>query len=117
MRVIKDQKLTSAARVLRKTQTLWESRLWYFLRGRRFKGFKFRRQYPIGRYITDFVCLQKKLIVELDGSGHNTLGSKARDCARDDYMRKEGFVVLRFWNSELDNNLEGVLNTIYQSLK
>lgn len=115
MRGIKDQNLIKTARTLRKNLMPWENKLWYCLRDRRFKDYKFRRQYPIGNYIVDFCCITKKLIIELDGSGH--IQRKIYDSIRDGFLRGKGFKVLRIWNNDLDNNLEGVLNKIYQMLR
>ncbi|MEK7617523.1 MAG: endonuclease domain-containing protein [Patescibacteria group bacterium] len=97
------------ARKLRNNPTDAEKKLWYFLRSYRILGIKFRRQQPIGRYVVDFVCLPKKLIIELDGSQH--LNSKS-DEVRDDWLNKEGFTVLRFWNNEVLQNIEGVMEKI-----
>ncbi len=115
MRGIDNQNLIDSAKKLRKTQTPREEKLWYLLRNRRFKEYKFRRQYPIGNYIVDFICLSKKIIVELDGSGH--LQSKSYDQQRDVFIRSRGYKIIRFWNNELESNLEGVLNKIYEMLK
>ncbi len=115
MRGIENQNLIQAARKLRINQTPWEQKLWYLLRHRRFKDFKFRRQYPIGNFIVDFICIKKRLIIELDGSHH--LQKKITDSLRDKLLRDQGYIVLRFWDNDLDENLEGVLNRIYQFLK
>jgi very-short-patch-repair endonuclease len=77
------------AKTLRKQMTDAEGRLWYRLRARRFGGNKFKRQVPIGRYIVDFACLGRKLVVEVDGGQH---ADNLNDKARDDYLRCEGFV-------------------------
>ena len=87
------------ARQLREGQTFAEARLWEMLRGRRMGGFKFRRQRPIGPYFADFCCLEAKLIVQLDGDSH--LGREAYDEARTDYLRDQGWYVLRFENFEV----------------
>ena len=114
MRGIDNQNLIDSAKKLRNTQTPWEEQLWYLLRNRRFKEYKFRRQYPIGNYIVDFICIRKKLIIELDGSAH--MQSKSYDIKRDNFVRSRGYHIIRFWNNELDDNLEGVLNKIYEML-
>ncbi len=116
MRGIESQKLITIAKKLRQNQTPWEAKLWQLLRGRRFRNFKFRRQYPIGKYVADLCCLSKKLIIELDGSGHNMPENKAYDFKRNRFFTQKGYKVLRVWNSELDNNLEGVLQEIYKFL-
>jgi len=87
-----------------------EKRLWYLLRDRRLNGYKFRRQMPIGPYVADFVCLQSRLIVELDGGQHAEQAEK--DKVRDEWLKSQGFVVLRFWNNDVLANTEGVLQAI-----
>lgn len=77
---------------------------------------KFRRQYRIGNYIIDFVCLSKKLVIELDGGGHNEEYQIKRDKVRDKYLRDQGYKILRVWNNELDNNLDGVFQKIDEIL-
>ncbi len=96
-------------RELRKNQTEAEKILWNFLRSRQLEGLKFRRQEQIGGYIVDFVCYNRKLIIELDGSQH--LNSD-EDQTRDQWLKSQGFTVLRFWNNDVMKNLEGVLLVI-----
>jgi very-short-patch-repair endonuclease len=91
-----------------------ELRLWRLLRDRRLSGFKFRRQVPLGPYIVDFLCAGAKLIVEADGSQHV---ESVRDNVRDAYLANQGWKVLRFWNNEVLQNREGVLDTIYAHTK
>ncbi len=100
------------ARALRNNMTDAESKLWYRLRAHRFNGASFRRQMPIGRYIADFVCLQARLIVEVDGGQHST-GS---DAARDAWLRSQNFRVIRFWNNDVNANLDGVMQVIAEAL-
>jgi very-short-patch-repair endonuclease len=78
-------------------------------------GYKFRRQQPLGNYIVDFVCLEKKLIIELDGGQH----AKQTDCdtERDGWLRGQGFVVLRFWNNDVLQNINGVKDAILSQLE
>ncbi|MCX7097227.1 MAG: endonuclease domain-containing protein [Methylococcales bacterium] len=102
------------ARELRRNQTPHEQELWQELRAKRFSGFKFRRQAPIGRYIVDFVCFSMKIIVELDGSQHQD--NQAYDTARDQWLSGQGFTVLRFWNNQWTQQREGVLEVIWQKL-
>ena len=86
-----------------------EAKLWWELRDRRLDGIKFRRQFPIGSYIADFVCLDAKLIVELDGGQH----SESRcDLVRDAELKERGFRILRFWNDEVLRELDAVCATI-----
>ncbi len=103
------------ARQLRKEQTPMEQWLWQLLRAKRFSGFKFRRQQTIGRYIVDFVCFAQKLIIELDGSQH--ADAQEEDAARDHWLRGEGFRVLRFWNNELQQQTDAVLEMIWSALQ
>ncbi|MEK7617841.1 MAG: DUF559 domain-containing protein [Patescibacteria group bacterium] len=100
---------TQIARKLRNNPTDAEKKLWYFLRSYRKLGIKFRRQQLIGPYFPDFVCLEKKLAIELDGSQHLNLKS---DELRDSWLRQEGFTVLRFWDNEVLQNIEGVMEKI-----
>jgi very-short-patch-repair endonuclease len=102
------------ARDLRRFQTNTEGQLWSALKARRFSGCKFRRQRIIGTYIVDFVCLRKKIIIELDGSQH--LDNKAYDQNRTEFLESLGFKVLRFWNNEVLHSWNSVLNTIYDAL-
>ena len=105
---------TKIARKLRNNPTEAEKKLWYFLRSYRIHGIKFRRQQPIGKYFVDFCCLDKKLIIELDGSQH--LNSRS-DTIRDDWLKKEGFTVLRFWDNETLQNTEAVMEKILSCCK
>ena len=100
----------SRARAMRGAPTDAELRLWRLLRDRRLSGFKFRRQVPVGPYIVDFLCVGAKLIVEADGFQH---AESPRDKARDAYLESQGWKVLRFWNNEVSQNREGVLETIF----
>ena len=101
------------SRNLRREDTPEEARLWFMLRGRRFIGFKFRRQVPIGRYIVDFVCFSSRLIIELDGSQH---AGSAPDIERDHFLSAEGFRVLRIWNNILENEPRVVEDSIFTAL-
>jgi very-short-patch-repair endonuclease len=91
-----------------------ETRLWHALRGKQMEGQKFRRQQTLGAYIVDFVSLDAKLIVELDGGQHAE--ATDYDAKRDAWLTSEGFRVLRFWNNDVMENLEGVLMTIAAAL-
>lgn len=102
--------LTEKARVLRKNQTDVEQLLWRHLRNRQFCSYKFRRQFPIAPYIADFVCLDLKLIIELDGGQHTE--QTLYDNQRDQFLAERGFKIVRFWNNEVAGNLEGVLEAI-----
>ena len=105
--------LTGFAKRLRKNSTLAEGILWRNLRAKRFQGIKFRRQQPIENFIVDFVNFEKRVIIELDGSQHaeDTL----KDLERDTVLGGNGYTVLRFWNNEIFENLEGVLEVIREA--
>ena len=102
------------AKHLRRTMTDVEVKLWVALRDRRFENFKFRRQVPIGKYIVDFVCQEKKLIVELDGSQHE---GSVHDQVRDAWLRSVGYKTLRFWNIDINQALDGCLLAILDELQ
>src|SRR5215469_14280694 len=104
---------TGRARRLRRDSTEAEKRLWYRLRARQIEGAKFVRQDPIGPYVVDFACRQRRLIVELDGGQHAT---DTRDAVRDQWLSERGYRVLRFWNNDVLSNTEGVLETIAAAL-
>jgi len=100
------------ARALRRNMTDAERRLWHQLRGRRFRGWKFRRQATVGRYIADFLCIEARLAVEIDGGQH----SPEIDRRRTAFLEAQDLKVLRFWNAEVLENMPGVLWTIDQAL-
>ena len=104
---------TRWARRLRKESTFAERRLWRQLRARSLSGFKFVRQEPIGPYIVDFVCREKRLVIEVDGGQH---ADNKRDAARDRWLADHRYRILRFWNNEVLGNTEGVLETILSAL-
>ncbi len=103
-------KLTPLAKGLRKSSTDAERVLWRHLRNKQIEGCKFRRQQPMENYILDFVCLEKGLVIEVDGGQHST--NKAKDEQRDDWLKENGFLVLRYWNTDVLFNIEGVLEDI-----
>lgn len=104
------------ARQLRKRLTPQEVKLWVKLRELKKLGYHFRRQSPLGPFIVDFMCFGSNLIIEADGGQHGLPGGANRDRNRDVFLRSEGFQILRFWNSEIDRNLEGVMETIFAAL-
>ncbi|MCX6900635.1 MAG: endonuclease domain-containing protein [Verrucomicrobia bacterium] len=104
------------ARLLRKRPTPAEKLLWRWLRGRRFSRFKFRRQHPIGHYVLDFYCCEARLNIELDGGGHNDLAQELRDKERDEFLKAQGILVLRFLNLSLLKNSDGVRMMIWEAL-
>jgi len=115
---MKKQPLTGAhtrARVLRRSMTDAERRLWRTLRLRQRSGFKFRHQVPFGRYIADFVCHEARLIVEVDGGQHDL--SSMREAERTAFLQNEGYRILRFWNNEILQNLDGVHDVIAGELR
>lgn len=105
------------ARILRKNLTPQERTLWNLLRNSNLKNYKFRRQHPIGNYIVDFVCIEKFLIIELDGGQHNQERDKIYDEERTKYLNSRGFKVIRYWNNDIDNNLAGVYEDLVKYLK
>ena len=105
---------TAAARKLRKNSTKTENLLWQKLKNRQLADFKFRRQQPVGSYILDFVNFEKRIVIEVDGGQHTNL--KDKDKKRDDWLKSEGFEVMRFWNNEVFENLDGVLQMIRNRL-
>jgi len=104
--IFNKSKFLSRRKELRKSSTPQELKLWLYLKGKNL-GLKFRRQHGIGPYIVDFYCKEKNLIIELDGSQHTN--AKEYDKERDNYMETLGIKVLRFWNGEIDKNIEEVL--------
>jgi very-short-patch-repair endonuclease len=105
------------ARHLRKSMTRHEARLWLHLRDLRKRGFHFRRQVPIDSYIVDFACYHPKLVVEVDGSQHGNVFNQQRDETRDAHLIASGFRVLRFWNADIEGNLEGLLTAVLTELE
>ena len=91
--------------------------MWSLLRDRRFLNVKFHRQYPIGPYIVDFCCRRKRLVIEIDGGGHNYLTQRKKDIRRDIYLKRCGYRVIRIWSSEVVNNIEGVTEAIIEALQ
>jgi very-short-patch-repair endonuclease len=97
------------AKSMRTEMTDAERALWMQFRAHRLDGLRFRRQTPIGQYIVDFVCHERRLVIELDGGQH---AESQRDVTRDRWLESKGYRVLRFWNSDVFKNCEGVLETI-----
>lgn len=106
----------SKAKQMRFNQTPHEHILWEVLRAKRFENLKFKRQVLIGNYIADFVCEDKKIIIELDGSQHNTDVKISYDNVRTKYFNACGYKVLRFWNNDIDGNIEGVCEVIKNNI-
>ncbi|QLQ34217.1 MAG: endonuclease domain-containing protein [Candidatus Thiothrix singaporensis] len=102
------------ARNLRKNMTTPEQQLWATLRKRQLDGYRFRRQTPLGRYIADFVCLEARLVIELDGNHHHN--QQGYDHERNHWMQQQNFRVLRFWNYEIQRHPETIIQQIRQAL-
>ena len=113
MRGANDKK-TQRSRRLRRDCTQAELKLWNRLRARAIDGCKFVRQEPIGPFIVDFVCRERRLVIEVDGGQHAT---DARDAVRDRWLRDQRYRVLRFWNNDVLGNIDGVLETIAMALQ
>ena len=109
---MRERQKTKFARHLRRVMTHAEISLWHHLRNRVLMGYKFRRQHPMGPYIVDFACLEKKLVVELDGSQH----CEARDAARTRNIEAMGYRVLRFWNNDALIQQQVMLAVIFEAL-
>jgi very-short-patch-repair endonuclease len=107
-------KVFAHSRELRHNTTPAEQKLWNALRACQPEGVHFRRQHAIGNYIVDFCAATQKLIIELDGGQH--LEQEAYDNERTIFLESKGYQVLRFWNNEVQNDLEGVMNVILEKL-
>jgi very-short-patch-repair endonuclease len=106
---------TEIARKLRNTPTLTESLLWGHLRSGRLLGYKFTRQFPVGPYVVDFCCRSERLIVELDGGGHDL--KRDLDAQRTKWIEGQDYRVVRFWNTDVLQNMHAVLEVIAAHLK
>jgi very-short-patch-repair endonuclease len=105
------------ARELRSRQTDAEMKLWTNLRAKRFEGYKFRRQQPIGNYIVDFICFNQKLVIEVDGSQHNESPGLEKDKQRTKYLESQGYQVVRFGDNDVFQNIEGVIFKISEVIQ
>ena len=108
-------KVIAHAKELRRELTPLERKLWSRLRAHRMKDVHFRAQHAIGNYVVDFCAARKKLIIELDGSQH--LEQTEYDAERTRFLESKGYKVIRFWNSDVSNNMDAVLNVIWETLK
>jgi very-short-patch-repair endonuclease len=106
----------AAAKKLRANTTPHERALWRALKELPMSGTHFRRQAPIGPYVVDFFCPAARLIIELDGGHHNEDEAAVRDHVRQSWLEHEGYRVIRFWNSDINNNIEAVMERIYVEL-
>ena len=111
-KIIQTRKLQ---RTLRKNMTDAERKLWSALRFEQMNGHKFRRQHPFENFILDFVCLERKLVIEVDGSRH--MEKVVADEERTKVLQNAGFTVLRFWNNTVFNEFESVKETIFRALE
>ena len=111
---LKVRRIVARARKLRRNSTDLERQLWHRIRDKQIDEFRFRRQRPIGKYIVDFVCLDAMLIVELDGGQHAEVA--AYDLVRTAFLESLGYRVLRFWNNEVIENMDGVLQRLHETL-
>lgn len=105
------------ARQLRKSATRHERLLWRHLRNRQLQGWKFRRQHPVDRYIIDFYCPEARLAIELDGGGHNFASRESLDQERTSFLASKNILVLRFWNHQINRELDSVLEKIWSTRK
>jgi very-short-patch-repair endonuclease len=105
------------ARRLRETETWAERLMWRWLRDRRFTGYKFRRQHPLGDYTLDFFCKEADLAIELDGCQHGFPEQQRHDAERERFLQTRGIKTLRFWNSHLRQNAPGIRDLIFHELQ
>ena len=112
-----DESPRDRGRRLRAESTAEEQKLWRYLRAKRFAGFKFRRQHRIGPYFADLCCIERRVIIELDGSQHAKQKEERRDAARTAYLCDQGYRVIRFWNEQVEREMNEVLETIYAMLE
>jgi len=114
MSTLKTRFAAKAARNLRTSMSEAEQKLWRHLRNRQFQGLKFVRQHPVGPYIADFACREADLIIEVDGGQH---AGNARDDIRTRVLAEHGYAVVRFWNRDVLNNIEGVFSVLIEHLE
>ena len=105
------------AKEMRSNMTPAETKMWRILRGKRFQNLKFKRQVLIGNYIVDFLCEDKKIIIEIDGGQHNEELNIQSDKNRTRYLENNGYKVLRFWNNEVMKNIDGVMEVIFREVE
>lgn len=100
------------ASYLRKNLTPQEQKIWNLIRNKKFFNHKFLRQYIIDKYIVDFACREKKIVIEIDGGQHNQPNDIEYDKKRTEVLKSYGYKVIRFWNNNVDNNIEGVFEIL-----
>lgn len=111
------QETLQKAKELRSSENNVEDLLWHYLQNKQLDGHKFRRQQAFGQYIVDFACMEKKLIVELDGQQHGEKKAVEHDQKRMEFLKSDGFRVLRFWNNDVMENIDGVLEALLFALR
>ena len=107
---------TILAKHLRQNATIQERRLWNLLKNRQFRNLKFQRQQPVGDYIVDFIYKEAKIIIEIDGGQHNEPKNIEYDKTRTEFLNSLGYKVIRFWNNEIYENIDGVLLRLNQEI-
>lgn len=105
------------AQDLRKSQTGAEEKLWIELRAGRLGGLKFRRQHPVPPYSLDFANRPLKLAIEIDGATHGTDEERAYDARRSEFLEDKGWTIIRFWNDEVYDHMDSVLDGIWQAAR
>ena len=111
-----NSKNLNLAKSMRSNMTKEELKFWCIVRAKNFYGYKFKRQVLIGNYIVDFLCPEKRLIVEIDGGQHNEDNNIQSDNVRTLYLEKQGYKIIRFWNDEVSENIEGVCERLRRVL-
>ncbi|MEA1925741.1 MAG: endonuclease domain-containing protein [Patescibacteria group bacterium] len=109
------KELKGVRRKLRRNQTDAERELWKYLRRKQVGGFRFLRQYSVGNFVVDFYCAEKRLAIEIDG-GQHAKDTKEKDKTKEEYLKNKNIKIIRFWNVEVFNNIEGVLFKIREEL-
>jgi len=110
-----EQYLKQRSRDLRNNLTDAEKKLWQKLRNKQINAHKFRRQFVLGNYIVDFICLGKRLIIEVDGGQH--MDNANYDLQRDEWLKNQNYKILRFWNNQVLNEIDSVLEVIVKNLE
>ena len=114
---VNKQKLKTIRRLHRNRPTPWELKLWQCLKNRQIDGHKFRRQVSIENYVVDFCCLELKLIIEVDGNGHLHPSQRKKDKERTENLVKWKYTIIRFYNNQIDENLNEILEIISQKCR
>lgn len=115
-KIFNSKKQKDFRKKLRNNMTREEIILWSYLKNSQLKGKKFRRQHGIGPYIVDFYCPKAKIVIELDGGQHTNIENEEYDRKRTEYLSNLGLTVLRFWNNDISENIEGLIDKISQKL-